>query len=128
MKAAMGEGPTSGDSAATSTGPALEVKNLVKSYGAVPGVWDVNLTVRRGTLHGFLGPNGSGKTTTIKCVMGLLHSTSGEIKVFGEQLRGDAVALKRRVGYLPELPSFPKYLKGREVRIAYGRNRGIPYA
>ena len=60
--------------------------------------------------------------------MGLLHITSGEIKVFGEELRGDGVALKRRVGYLPELPSFPKYLKGREVLIAYGRIRGIPDA
>jgi len=128
MKAELGEGPSSGDSAFASTGPALEVRNLVKSYGAVPGVWDVNLTVRRGTLHGFLGPNGSGKTTTIKCIMGLLHSTSGEIKVFGEQLRGDAVELRHMFGYLPELPSFPKYLKGREVLSTYGGIRGIPDA
>jgi len=127
VKAAIGEGLSSDDYAKTiSSGNALVVKNLVKSYGAVPGVWDVNLAVRRGTLHGFLGPNGSGKTTTIKCIMGLLHSNSGEIRVFGEQLRGDAVELKRRVGYLPELPSFPKYLKGREVLFTYGRIRGIP--
>jgi len=105
---------------------ALEVKNLMKSYGAYPGVWDVNLTVEQGTLHGFLGPNGSGKTTTIKCVMGLLHKTSGEIRVFGEVPHGDAVELKRRVGYLPDLPSYPAYLKGREVLITYGRIRGIP--
>lgn len=105
---------------------ALEVKNLVKSYGPFPGVWDVNLAVGKGTIHGFLGPNGSGKTTTIKCVMGLLHKTSGEIRVFGEVPHSDAVELRRRVGYLPDLPSFPAYLKGREVLLTYGRIRGIP--
>jgi ABC-2 type transport system ATP-binding protein len=101
------------------------VKSLTKSYGPYPGIWDVNLTVKQGTLHGFLGPNGSGKTTTIKCVMGLLHKTSGEIRVFGEEPLGDAVELKRRIGYLPELPSHPAYLKGREVLFTYGRIRGI---
>ena len=102
------------------------MKNLVKSYGPIPGIWDVNLAVKTGTLHGFLGPNGSGKTTTVKCIMGLLRKTSGEIRIFGEEPRGDAIRLKRRVGYLPELPSFPRYLKGREVLITYGRIRGIP--
>jgi ABC-2 type transport system ATP-binding protein len=104
---------------------ALEVKNLTKSYGPFPGIWDVNLAVRQGTLHGFLGPNGSGKTTTIKCIMGLLHKTSGEIRVFGEEPHGDAVGMKRRVGYLPESPSYPSYLNGREVMFTYGRIRGI---
>jgi len=103
---------------------ALEVKNLMKSYGAFPGVWDVNLTVEKGTLHGFLGPNGSGKTTTMKCVMGLLRKTSGLIRVFGEEPLGDAMRMKRRVGYMPESPSFPTYLKGREVLLTYGRIRG----
>ena len=106
--------------------PALEVKNLVKSYGPFPGVWDVSLTVERGTLHGFLGPNGSGKTTTMKCVIGLLRKTSGLIRVFGEEPRGDATQMKKRVGYMPESPFFPKYLKGREVLLTYGRMRGTP--
>jgi ABC-2 type transport system ATP-binding protein len=101
----------------------LEVKNLMKSYGAYPGVWDVSLTVEQGTLHGFLGPNGSGKTTTMKCVMGLLHKTSGLIRVFGEEPHGDATELKKRVGYMPESPAFPAYLKGREVLLTYGRIR-----
>ena len=95
----------------------------MKSYGAYPGVWDVSLTVEQGTLHGFLGPNGSGKTTTMKCVMGLLHKTSGLIRVFGEELHGDARELKKRIGYMPESPAFPAYLKGREVLFTYGRIR-----
>jgi ABC-2 type transport system ATP-binding protein len=95
----------------------------MKSYGAYPGVWDVSLSVEQGTLHGFLGPNGSGKTTTMKCVMGFLHKTSGLIRVFGEEPHGDASELKKRVGYMPESPAFPAYLKGREVLLTYGRIR-----
>jgi len=120
----------SGERASLSSSPhtplelALEVKNLMKSYGAYPGVWDVSLAVERGTLHGFLGPNGSGKTTTMKCIMGLLHKTSGMIRLFGEEPDGDAVQMKKRVGYMPESPSFPTYLKGREVLLTYGRIRG----
>jgi len=109
----------------TSSGFVLEVKNLVKSYGPFPGVWDVNLSVKRGTIHGFLGPNGSGKTTTLKCIMGLLRKTSGEIDLFGEELRGEGVELRRRIGYLPEIPSYPTYLKGEDVLVTYGRIRGM---
>jgi ABC-2 type transport system ATP-binding protein len=124
MKDTMGRVPLS-ISTTRSSGLALEVKNLVKSYGPFPGIWDVNLAVKQGTLHGFLGPNGSGKTTTLKCIMGLLHKTSGEIRVFDEEPQGDAVEMKRRVGYLPELPSYPTYLRGREVLLTYGRIRGV---
>lgn len=106
-------------------GLALEARNLTKSYGPFPGIWDVNLSVEQGTIHGFLGPNGSGKTTTLKCIMGLLRKTSGEVRVFGETVEGEGVGLKRRIGYLPESPSFPSYLKGREVLITYGRIRGM---
>jgi len=95
----------------------------MKSYGAYPGVWEVSLTVEQGTLHGFLGPNGSGKTTTMKCIMGLLHKTSGLVRVFSEEPHGDAIELKKRVGYMPESPTFPAYLKGREVLLTYGRIR-----
>lgn len=76
-------------------------------------------------LHGFLGPNGSGKTTTMMCIIGLLRKTSGEIRIFGEEPFGDAVQLKERVGYAPELPCFPTYLRGREVLVTYGRIRGV---
>jgi len=121
-----GVGPSLSGPTDAFSGLALEVKNLVKSFGPIPGVWDVNLAVKQGTLHGFLGPNGSGKTTTIKCIMGLLRRTSGEIRIFGEEPHGDAIELKRRLGYLPELPSFPNYLKGREVLLTYGSIRGLP--
>jgi ABC-2 type transport system ATP-binding protein len=104
---------------------ALEVKELSKSYGSSIGISNVSISVKRGTLHGFLGPNGAGKTTTMKCVMGLLRKTSGEIMIFGEELRGEGVQLREKIGYLPELPSYPAYLRGREVLETYGRIRGI---
>ena len=61
----------------------------------------------------------------MKCIMGLLRKTSGKISVFGEELKGDDFLLRRRIGYSPELPSFPPYLTGREVLATYGRIRGI---
>jgi ABC-2 type transport system ATP-binding protein len=121
----MGSGFSMSGSSLPASELALEVKALMKSYGSYPGIWDVNLAVARGTIHGFLGPNGSGKTTTMKCVMGLLRKTSGEIRIFGEEPRGDAIEQKRRIGYLPESPCYPTYLKGREVLGTYGRMRGI---
>ena len=114
------------DSSQPSSAFALEVRSLLKSYGSFPGVWDVNLSVKQGMIHGFLGPNGSGKTTTVKCIMGLLRKDSGAIRVFGQEPHGEGVEMKRRVGYLPELPSFPAYLTGKEVLLTYGRIRGIP--
>lgn len=113
----------------SSSANALEVKDLSKVYhrsSKSGGVVKVNLTVRNATLHGFLGPNGAGKTTTMKCIMGLLRKTSGKILVFGEEIRGDDdIRSRRRIGYSPEIPSFPPYLNGREVLVTYGRIRGI---
>jgi len=113
------------DASRASQPAALEVRGLSKLFGDSLGVFDVNLRVERGTIHGFLGPNGSGKTTTIKCVMGLLRKTSGEIMFFGEKVRGEATQLRMRTGYLPELPCYPVYLKGREVLVTYGRMREV---
>ena len=109
-----------------STEYALEIRHLAKAYGSSMGISDVSIQVKRGSLHGFLGPNGAGKTTTLKCVMGLLWKSSGEIDLFGKASTSfDAVELKRRVGYSPELPYYPGYLLGREVLMAYARMRGL---
>ena len=105
---------------------ALEIRHLAKSYGSSVGVSDIDLIVKRGSLHGFLGPNGAGKTTTLKCVMGLLRRSSGDIGLFGKPYdRIDDVELKRRVGYSPELPVWPSYLSGGEVLKVYARMRGM---
>ena len=79
----------------------------------------LNIDVRRGEIFGLVGPNGSGKTTTLKLLLGLIKPTEGEISVFG---RGPAdVAVKKRIGFLPDGPYFYDYLNSYEVLDFYGR-------
>ncbi len=84
-----------------STENVIEVKNLTKMYGNHVGVRDLWLTVRKGEITGFLGPNGAGKTTTIRSCLALIAKTAGEIAIFGLDSHRDAVAIRKRTGYLP---------------------------
>lgn len=77
---------------------AIEVKNLVKRYKEVLALDHFSLEVEDGEIFGLLGPNGSGKTTTINCILSLLSFDKGEIKVFGEEMRPDSYELKRSIG------------------------------
>lgn len=79
----------------------IEVTSLTKMYGPVTGVDDVTFGVTEGEVFGFLGPNGAGKTTTIRCLMGLLRPTSGELQVLGERVRPGRATAHDRIGYLP---------------------------
>jgi ABC-2 type transport system ATP-binding protein len=85
----------------------IEVKGLAKSYGAKRAVDGVSFTVRRGDILGFLGPNGAGKSTTMKMITGFLRPSAGTALVDGIDVTRDPVAVKRRLGYLPE--SAPAY-------------------
>ena len=105
---------------------AIEVSNLTKRFGSLVAVNDLDLEVKINTIHGFLGPNGAGKTTTIKMLIGLLRPDSGSVKVLGQELGWDKPNLRTNVGYVPELPKLPKYLKGLELLDVYGRMFGIP--
>jgi ABC-2 type transport system ATP-binding protein len=93
----------------------IETFALVKRFGDKTAVRDLSLRVEAGEVMGFLGPNGSGKTTTIRLLMGLLTPTSGRASILGRDCQTDAVALKRDVGYLPEDPFLYPYLSGLEV-------------
>ena len=85
----------------------IHTEKLTKDYGARRGIFDLDLEVTVGEVFGFLGPNGAGKTTTIKLLMGLSHVTRGAATIFGLDADRDAVALKKRVGYMPgELAQF----------------------
>ena len=79
----------------------IEVTGLTKYYGAVVGVEDVSFSVEEGEVFGFLGPNGSGKTTTIRLLMQLLHPDRGRITQFGVSLGEPRPRLRERIGYLP---------------------------
>jgi ABC-2 type transport system ATP-binding protein len=104
----------------------LEVVNLGKTYTRTPAVKDVSFTVRPGEVLGFLGPNGSGKTTTVNMLTGLLAPTTGEIRYGGVNIQDDPIAHKRRLGFVPEVPYIYPYLSGREYLQLAGRLRLIP--
>src|SRR6185436_8012041 len=85
----------------------IEVKGLVKTYGAKRAVDGVTFSVKRGDILGFLGPNGAGKSTTMKMITGFLRPDAGTATVDGIDVTADPVAVKRKLGYLPE--SAPAY-------------------
>ncbi len=82
----------------------VEIKNLTKYYGDHPAVQDISFTVGDHEVLGFLGPNGAGKSTTMNMITGCLPSTSGTVLVDGFDISKDPLEVKRRIGYLPELP------------------------
>jgi gliding motility-associated transport system ATP-binding protein len=80
----------------------IEIKNLVKQYGTERAVDDISFDVPVGQVLGFLGPNGAGKTTTMKTITCYLPPTSGTVLVDGDDVTTDSLAVRRRIGYLPE--------------------------
>ncbi len=85
----------------------IEVKQLVKTYGSKRAVDNISFNVSRGEILGFLGPNGAGKSTTMKMITGFISPDSGTALVDGQDVTSDPVAVKRKLGYLPE--SAPSY-------------------
>ena len=104
---------------------AIETTDLTKCFGSLTAVNKLNLKVQKNTIHGFLGPNGAGKTTTIKMIVGLLRPTSGSVKVLGQEVHVDDADSRLNIGYMSELPKFPKHLKGAELLDIYGRMYGM---
>ncbi|PTX96668.1 ABC transporter ATP-binding protein [Opitutus sp. ER46] len=87
----------------------IEVKGLVKTYGSKRAVDGVSFQVNRGDILGFLGPNGAGKSTTMKMITGFLRPDAGTATVDGIDVTADPVAVKSRLGYLPEsAPAYPE--------------------
>jgi ABC-2 type transport system ATP-binding protein len=103
----------------------IETTDLTKNFGSLTAVNKLNLKVQKNTIHGFLGPNGAGKTTTIKILVGLLRPTSGSVKVLGQEVHVDDADSRLGIGYMSELPKFPKHLKGAELLDIYGRMYGM---
>src|SRR5882672_270954 len=101
---------------------AVEIENVTKTFGAFTAVNDLSLQVPAGCIYGFIGPNGSGKTTTLRMIMRILHPDSGVIRVLGEQSLGAATD---RVGYLPEERGLYKQMKVRDVLRFYAELKGF---
>jgi ABC-2 type transport system ATP-binding protein len=79
----------------------LEVKTLTKRYGSARGVEDLSFDIEKGEIFGYLGPNGSGKTTTIRCLMGLLRPTRGQCRILGRRVVPGKATEHNHIGYLP---------------------------
>lgn len=93
---------------------AIETRGLTKTFGRQRAVDDLDLRVPRGSVFGFLGPNGSGKTTTIRLLMGLAASTAGVMRMLDEPMPARAASVLPRVGALVEGPGFLPFLSGRD--------------
>jgi ABC-2 type transport system ATP-binding protein len=93
---------------------AVESESLTKRFGRQVAVNAVDLAVPRGSVYGFLGPNGSGKTTTIRMLLGLIRPTAGDHRLLGEPMPDRAAGVLPRVGALVEGPAFHPYLSGRD--------------
>ena len=104
---------------------AIRVEGLQKSYGPVRALDGLDLTVEPGTVFGFLGPNGSGKTTTIRILTGLAHATGGRAWVLGEEITAGGHDIAHRIGYLPEEPAFYPWMTPREFLDHVGRLFGL---
>ena len=104
---------------------AIDVRGLSKSFGGREVVHELSMQVKRGTIYGFLGPNGSGKTTTIRMLCGLLTPDSGEGRCLGYDIRRDADKIKRRVGYMTQRFSLYQDLSVRENLEFVARLYGV---
>jgi ABC-2 type transport system ATP-binding protein len=105
-------------------GQAIEIAGLTKSFGRAKALDGLDLSVRSGEVHGFLGPNGSGKTTTIRVLLGLLRADGGTVRMLGGDPWRDAVALHRRLAYVPGDVNLWPSITGGEVIDLLGRMRG----
>jgi ABC-2 type transport system ATP-binding protein len=103
---------------------AISISGLVKTFGPVRALDGLDLEVRTGEVHGFLGPNGAGKTTTIRVLLGLLRVDAGRAELLGGDPWRDAVALHRRLAYVPGDVALWPSLSGGEVIDLLGRLRG----
>lgn len=104
-----------------SSGDAVEIDGVTKRFGEHLAVDDLSLRVPRGSIYGFIGPNGSGKTTTLRMIMRILHPDSGHIRVLGEERTG---AASDRVGYLPEERGLYKQMRVKDALRFYAKLKG----
>jgi len=99
----------------TSQDLVIETEGLSKSYGDVTALKSLNLKVPKNSIFGFLGPNGAGKTTTIKLLLGLAKPTDGVGRVFENDIDGDSIEIRKRVGYLAQNPVFYDHMTARQT-------------
>lgn len=105
----------------------LELRGLIKLYASIAAVDEVSFSAPPGEVTGYLGANGSGKSTTMKMIAGLIEPTAGQILFRGERIDRDWIAFKRILGYVPEEPHLYTHLTGTEYLEMVGQLRGLPH-
>lgn len=103
----------------------IEVKHITKKYGPNIAVNDISFTVEKGHVYGFLGPNGAGKSTTMNIICGCISATEGEVIVDGFDIYADPLEVRRRIGYLPEIPPLYTDMTPREYLRFIARAKKI---
>jgi ABC-2 type transport system ATP-binding protein len=103
----------------------LELCHVTKRFSGIPVVDDVSFFARAGEVTGYLGANGSGKSTTMKMITGLIEATMGEILFDGRPIQVDLIAYKKRMGYVPEEPHLYTHLSGMEYLVMVAQLRGL---
>src|SRR2546422_7242968 len=106
--------------------PVIVIENVTKLYGRLPAVRGVSLQVEHGEILGLLGPNGSGKTTLLRMLNGYLSPSAGRLSVAGHDTVRDAMAARRRIGYVPESVPLYSHMRVREFLGFMARLRGVP--
>jgi ABC-2 type transport system ATP-binding protein len=104
----------------------LELRGVSKRFLSIPAVSNVSFQARPGEITGYLGANGSGKSTTMKMITGLIRPTEGEILFEGESIARDPIAYRRRLGYVPEEPHLYTHLSGLEYLTLIAQLRELP--
>ena len=104
----------------------IQAEHLTKRYGAFTAIDDVSFHVKRGEVFALLGPNGSGKTTTMKTIVGLCVPTSGRVRIGDLDVRTHPKEARTQVSYLPQRVVFPESLTAREIIRFYGAMRKLP--
>jgi ABC-2 type transport system ATP-binding protein len=102
----------------------VRTERLTKKFGDLIAVNDLNLEIHRGEIFGFLGPNGSGKTTTIGMLLGLIRPSSGRVEIFGQDISRNPDAILPRIGVVMEKPGLYPYLSGRDNLSVLARITG----
>ena len=96
-------------------GNVIRTQGLTKAYQGAKALDSLNLEVPKNSIFGFLGPNGAGKSTTIKMLLGLTHPSSGKALIFGQDITQESLAIRRRVGYLAQDPSYYEHMTARQT-------------
>ena len=107
--------------------PIIKIRDLRKSYGTREVLKGINLDIYNGEIIGYIGPNGAGKSTTVKIMLGLVGEYSGDINIFGKDIRNGEAEYKKKIGYVPETAEIYENLTAREYLTFIGELYGMEY-